>query len=198
MRLPKNWSSLAKGERKETAIGKYLYYFFCTVFSKTNAVYILDKNLSHWQLFGNCYKFYTIQTKWKFTFFDRQLCNCKAKEKRSFQPTTLPSERKLDLTGFTSYGTHKDTKNFVEYISKGCWQLCWVTRLDSVICASPESSSWIWLLNIFHWTDHSLTQFVHPTKNKQVEQLFCTYGFLRQRRLFCRRNSLLNKISPLL
>ena len=107
LRLPKNWSSLAKGERKQTAIGKYLYYFFCTVFSKTNAVYILDKNLSHWQLFGNCYKFYTIQTKSKFTFFDRKLCNCKAKEKRSFHPTTLPSKRKLDLTGFTSYGTHK-------------------------------------------------------------------------------------------
>lgn len=92
----------------------------------------------------------------------------------------------------------KDIKHFVEYISRGCWQLCWVRRLDSVICASPESSSWITLLSIFHWTDHSLTQFVHPTKNKQVEQLFCTYGFLCQRRLFCSQNSLLDKISLLL
>lgn len=61
----------------------------------------------------------------------------------------------------------KDIKTFAENISKGCWQLCWVARLESVICASPESSSWTRLLNIFHWTDHSLTDlFTQPKINK--------------------------------
>ena len=139
-----------------------------------------------------------IQTKSKSIFFDRKLCNCKAKEKRSFQPTTLSSERKLDLTGFTSYGTHQRHQTFCRKHFKG--------MLTTVLSGKARECN-LCLTRKFFLNktaqyislDCSFTYgFVPPTKNKQVEQLFCTYGFLCQRRLFCSRNSFLNKISPLL